>query len=130
MNGNFDAQSFDGSVGGFDTDGGTVVVFDTHDGFDERKKKRIEEYRAYHDKLREDVRRALEGPKAEEIRKELEPYAKPTESKPFWETVDIEGIAGRIAGFVALRMEIARIEHERQYQAMLEDDDDDVLLLI
>ena len=130
MSGNFDAQSFDGSVGGFDTDGGTVVVFDTHDGFDERRKKRIDEYRAYHDKLREDVRRALEGQKAQEIRKELEPYAEPVESRPFWESVDIERIAGRIASFVYLRMEMARIEQERRYQAMLDDDDDDVLLLI
>lgn len=129
MSGNFDAASFDGSVGGFDTDA-SVVVFDTHDGFDERRKKRIDEYRQYHDKLRQDVRLALEGPKAEEVRKELEPYSAPVESRPFWESVDIERIAGRIASFVYLRMEMARIEQERRYQAMLDDDDDDVLLLI
>jgi hypothetical protein len=111
---------------------GTSV--DTHDGGDDTRRKRAdaarkrrdEERIAYRDKLRADIRLALLGPEAEEVREELAPYAAPSEAKPFWETVDLEAVADRIEKLVTLKAELARIAHER----MLDEDDEEVLLLI
>ena len=58
----FDRAIFDGAV--FDTCEDVVIVIDTHDGGKDRNRKRIEA-RA---NLREQIRYALEGPRAAEIR--------------------------------------------------------------
>lgn len=107
---------------------------DTHDGGHDAKRKRHdrerdaadESKRRAREQLREDIRLAMFGPQAEEVRAELAPYAQPSEAKPFWETLDVEKIAQRVGQLAALKAELARIEHER----MIEEDDEEILLLI
>src|SRR5687768_423254 len=93
---------------------------DTHDGGDDTdSRKRADAARDEADRkkreareqLRADIRLALLGPEAEEIREELTPYAAPSEAAPFYETVDVEAVAERISKLVATAEAIQRIAH-------------------
>lgn len=99
-------------------------VIDYHDGVDERR-KRDEEKRLAKERLREQIRLAMFGPDAEEVRAELTPYAEPSEAKPFWQTVDVEAVAERIGKLVVLRDAIRRAE----YEMMLDAEDEEIILL-
>lgn len=100
-------------------------VIDYHDGGDERRKKRDEEKRLAKERLREQIRLAMFGPDAEEVRAELTPFAEPSEAKPFWQTVDVEAVAERIGKLVVLRDAIRRAE----YEMMLDAEDEEIILL-
>lgn len=100
-------------------------TIDYHDGGDEKRRKRDEEKRLARERLREQIRRAMFGPNAEEVRAELTPYAEPSEAKPFWQTVDVEAVADRIGKMVVLRDAIRRAE----YEMMLDAEDEEIILL-
>ena len=105
------------------------VVFDYHDGGEERKRRdqrRNEEKRLARERLREQIRLAMFGPQAEEVRAELSPYSEPSEAKPFWQTVDVEAVAQRIGKLVILRDAIRKSE----YEMMLEAEDEEIILLV
>lgn len=101
----------------------TPDVIDYHDGGE--RKKHDEEKRLAKERLREQIRLAMFGPDAEEVRAELTPYAEPSEAKPFWQTVDVEAVAERIGKLVVLRDAIRRAE----YEMMLDAEDEEIILL-
>ena len=103
-----------------------VPNFDYHDGGDEKRRKRDEEKRLAKERLREQIRLAMFGPQAEEVRAELTPYAAPSEAKPFWQTVDVEAVSERISKLVVLQDAIRRAE----YEMMLDAEDEEILLLL
>lgn len=91
----------------------TAVTVDTHDGFDEEfenKRKRAE--------LREQIRYALEGPLAVEVREALEPV--PQDSpEPLYQRVDVGAIQADVVQVV-----------QRAYQAYLTELEEEELLLL
>lgn len=120
----FQSNAFQTNVLAFQI-GATPDTVDYHDGGDEKRKKRDEEKRLAKERLREQIRLAMFGPDAAEVRAELEPYAKPSEAKPFWQTVDVEAVSARIGKLVVLRDAIRRAE----YELMLDAEDEEIILL-
>lgn len=103
---------------------------------------RFREQREKNARVREQLRVALEGPQAEEVRELVEPL--PSDSvQPLYERIDIAQLADsvtlRIEGYfrqeLARRLEIERrltMEREARarYERELDDDDDEVTLLL
>ena len=126
--GNFSGLSFDGRIGGFDVDS----TADKHDGYKRQRievgsdelEERVKEYKARHERLREDILFAMDGPQAEEVREVL------AEAEPAMESA--EDYASNLSALLAeqsLLREIARFaiaEHQRR----LDEDEDDVIALV
>ena len=134
MSGSFDHLSFDGRIGGFDTD----FVPDTHDGFDEdshrrakdAERKHAKDFRSARERLRETIARAYDpehGKVAEEVQALAAPYVERLESgAPRIDFAALERHKAVMAQILeyqdALRAE---------YQKRLDDEDEaDVMLLL
>ena len=136
MSGSFDHLSFDGRIGGFDTD----FVPDTHDGFDDTEvRKRVREqvreeekaFRSKRDRLRAIIERAFEpepGPVAVEVKAAAAPYVDRLESGAL--RIDYAALEKRNAVVMAeiLAFQDA-LRNEFQARMALENDDEDVMLV-
>lgn len=111
MAGIFNRSIFNNAI--FNTDNTVVEVVDTHDGG-----KRDEKRRAAQERLREQIRLALEGPKHEQVEEVIEPYEATPEVV---ESID----------WVALLTDLEAVERIRlaALAAEIEQDDEEVLLL-
>ena len=109
--GAFDTGAFD--AGAYDFGGApppVIVVIDTHDG--ERKRRRDEEFKQARERLREQIRIAIDGPDAPELSPQLEAIA--VESKaPLELRVDLDELVNQIALLNAVR-QAAQVQHEQE----------------
>ena len=112
---------------------GTSAQLDTHDGYKrprldfgpDETEARIAEYRQSKERLREDIRFAIDGPQRDEVREVL------LEAAPQIGNAieDFEPALQRVLADAALMREIARLaltEHQR----LLDEDEDDVIALV
>ena len=102
---------------------------DTHDGdateIRRRQRERDEAFRAERERLREQLRYAMDGPAAEDVAEELAeialPQATDAQLRAPYELIDLDRLMQRLD----LRMRIEQMAASRR----AEDDDDDMLLL-
>lgn len=102
----------------------TVVTVDKHDG--EKKRKRWEEQRQARERLREQIRRAIEGPDAPLITPALQTLAKEG-PEPLAERVDIGELVAQVELWRAVRK--AAEEYAARERA-IDSDDEEILMLL
>lgn len=101
-----------------------VTVIDTHDG--ERKRKRHEEQRQARERLREQIRKAIDGPDAPIIAPALERIAQEG-VEPLHTRVDIGELVAQVELWKAVKeAAFAYARRERE----IDDDDEEVLMLL
>lgn len=108
-----------------------VVDTDTHDGFDEKRKRRDSEFKGARERLRETLRMAWDGPGevAAEVQALARPYVDILESGAL--RIDHEALERRRAAVMAeiLAFEDALRAEYRARIAAYEQDEDDVAIL-
>ncbi len=102
----------------------TVEVVDKHDG--ERKRRKWEEQRQAKERLREQIRQAIDGPDAPIIAPALERIAQEG-SEPLHARVDIGELVAQAELWRSVRE--AAMAYARREQAIA-DDDDEILMLL
>lgn len=116
--------AFDSTAFEFGGAAPVVVVIDTHDG--ERKHRRHKEFKEARERLREQIRIAMDGPQADEILPELEKIsapAKPWKREPIEQRVRFEDLLEEV-GLVAHIREAARQRFETLQRWDAEDSED------
>ena len=116
----FDSNAFEFGVA-------AIVVIDTHDG--ERKRRRHKEFKEARERLRAQIRFAMDGPQAEEILPELERIAEPAPWKPIEQRVRFEDLLEEV-GLVAQIREAARQRFETVQSWDREDTEDFEALML
>lgn len=107
----------------FQQEGGTVVVVDTHDGFDNIRDKEIKRKK---DELRAQIRAAIDGPQRQEAIKVVLPYVtsqEPIEVASF----DLEALMADVQAMREIQA-FTRSAQERRLRLMREDEE--ILLLL
>ena len=99
---------------------GRVIVIDTHDGI--RKRKRWEDQRLARERLREQIRAALDGPQATALAPKLEAKAQSGERGLEWR-VDLDMLVADVVLYGEVLAAAAR-------EAEIDFDDEDVMMLI
>lgn len=102
-----------------------IVVIDTHDGV--RKRRRWEEQRQARERLREQIRLAIDGPDAEILVPALERVAKPG-PEPLAARVQIGDLIAQIELYRAVQR-ATYAAHEARERS-IDDDDDEILMML
>ena len=109
---------------------------DTHDGFDEKKQRKVKDrvkadesaFKSRREQLREAIERAWDGPQPEPVAAQVQaiaaPYVERLESGAL--RIDYEG-AKRVQGEILALQSALRAEYEAR--AAIERDDEDVMIL-
>lgn len=95
-----------------------------------RSEKRDKDFREAQERLREQIRFALEGPRAEEVRLELEAIAEPQKADsvyvPLVDRIDVEALIAR----VELRIKIEDAARHAAKMQEIDEDDEEIFSLV
>ena len=99
-------------------------TIDTHDGFDERK-RRAEDFRQQRETLRRQLREAFDGPQQAAVQEIIAPYAEP--NVPIERlSIDWDAFSADVAAIERFRAEYAKMLR----RAAIMRDDEEVLMLL